>query len=109
MITVAHIKDMIVHWLATPVNGYFAQSYGCNIREQLLQELSSFTADKFIEKMKQDIPILQQLDSDQLAIIAQSNGFATVNVFIQLGNMLIEVGVGKQQTLKQDFYHVTAS
>ena len=57
-----NIKAMIDHWLSTPVNGYFGQSYGCNVRDQLLKNLSSFSADRFIEKMKADIPILGELD-----------------------------------------------
>lgn len=110
MINSANIEAMIDHWLSTPVNGYFGQSYGCNVREQLLKNLSRFGADHFIEKMKVDIPILSELDSSQLSIISQQSGFENVSVFIKLGNISIEVGsTNTDQNYNQDFYNVAAN
>lgn len=110
MITSENIKAMIDHWLSTPVNGYFGQSYGCNVRDQLLKNLSSFSADRFIEKMKADIPVLGELDSSQLSIVSQQSGFENVYIYIKLGNILIEVGSNNtEQDYNQDFYNVTAS
>lgn len=102
------ISNMINHWMATPVNGYFYQGYGCNIKEQLLRNLTAFSADTFIAKMKTDIPILQQLDDDQLSIVSQTPDFENVYVYIKLGDIFIEIGKADTTTTAQDFYDVTA-
>lgn len=109
MIKTQHIVNMINHWLATPPNGYFAQGYGCNVKEQLLQNLSAFTADAFIAKMKQDIPVLQQLNDDQLSIVTNTVDFERVQVFIQLGTVFIEVKPAIDNYVNQDFYNPNAS
>lgn len=109
MINVDQVKRMIEHWLATPVNGYFYQSYGSTVKEQLLKNQSAFLADQFLEKMKKDIPILQQLPSEQLNLVSQTQGFDGVVVYVQLGYILIEVGKTSHQVdLNQDYYDVTA-
>ncbi|WP_019518750.1 hypothetical protein [Faucicola boevrei] len=105
MITTDKIVAMIHHWLATPANGYFAQSYGNDIKKHLLVNLSAFTADEFIRKMKQDIPVLQQLNSDQLSIVSQTVDFESVKVFIKLGHILIDVGLSKNSNLGDTAYY----
>lgn len=109
MITTQNIVAMINHWLATPPNGYFSQGYGCNLKEQLLQNMDAFTADNFIKKMKVDIPVLQQLSDSQLSIVSNAIDFESVQVFIQLGDILIEVKPDTQPYNNQDFYNTAAS
>lgn len=109
MITTDKIVAMIEHWLATPVNGYFAQSYGNDIRMHLLVNLSAFNANEFIRKMKQDIPVLQQLSHEQFGIVTQTIDFEKVKVFIQLGNILIDVGFAKNNIGDTAYYDPTAS
>lgn len=110
MIDTQKIVNMINHWLATPVNGYFSQSYGSNVKEQLLKNLSAFSADNFLKKLKTDIPILSQLDSEQLGIVTQMPDFENVYVYIQLGKVFIEVGVtNSNKDTNQDYYNVAAS
>lgn len=110
MINTEKIVSMINHWLATPVNGYFYQSYGSNVKEQLLKNLTAFSADAFLQKLKIDVPILNQLNGDQLSVVTQMPDFENVYVYIKLGNILIEVGVADtNKDTNQDYYDVTAS
>lgn len=107
MISTSHVVAMIEHWLATPPNGYFGSSYGNNLAEQLLKNTSAFTADAFLAKMKKDIPILDEL-GDELNIVQSHEGFERVRVYIQLGDIHIEVKPHTNHT-QQDFYHVAAN
>ena len=75
----------------------------------LLVNLTAFTADEFIKKMKQDIPVLQQLNSDQLSIVTQTVDFDKVQVFIKLGHILIDVGLSNHNNNTGDYYDVTAN
>lgn len=103
------IVAMIEHWLSTPPNGYFGSSYGNNLAQQLLKNTDAFTADAFLEKMKADIPILNEL-GDDIAIVQNHLDFERVQVYIQLGRVYIEVVVpNTNPTIEQDYYHATAS
>lgn len=109
MIDAKTITAMVNHWLATPVNGYFYQNYGCTVKEQLLKNLTAFNADAFIAKMIQDIPILGELAQDELNIISETVGFEQVNVFIQIGSVLVEVGrADTGSAMDEDYQDVTA-
>ena len=109
MINEKTIVTMINHWLATPPNGYFYQGYGNNLREQLLKNMSDFSAQSFLQKLKADIPLLQQIPSESLNIVSQTQGFDSVLVYIQIGSILIELGRDESNTnLNQDYYDVTA-
>lgn len=109
MITTDKIVAMIEHWLSTPANGYFSQSYGNDIKMHLLVNLSAFTANEFVKKMKQDIPVLQQLSHEQFGIVTKTVDFETVKVFIQLGNILIDVGLSKNSIGETAYYDPTAN
>lgn len=102
------IKAMIEHWLSTPPNGYFAQSYGADVRNLLLRDLSSANADKLLKKLRRDIPLMDQLDDSQLSIGTEQIGFDQLHVYLIVGNINIKLGESKPQTADQDFYDVRA-
>lgn len=101
------IVGMIEHWLNTPVNGYFGQSYGADINSMLLQDLSSANADELIAKLKRDIPILTQLGEGGLSIETESVGFDGLKIYLFVGNIPIYLGQ-TTDSMNQDFYDTRA-
>lgn len=99
---------MVEHWLDTPPNGYFAQSYGADVRIMLLRDLSSQNADNLLKQLRRDIPILNQLDDSQLSISTNTAGCDQLYVYLLIGGIVIELGETNPQTADQDFYDVRA-
>lgn len=108
MIDAAKIKAMVNHWLSTPPNGYFGQSYGADVRNMLLRELSSDNADNLLKKLRQDIPLIAQLDDSQLSINTETRGFDKLYVYLFIGNIAIDLGEAKTENSDQDYYDVRA-
>lgn len=108
MITPQTIINMIEHWLSTPVNGYFGQGYGADIKSMLLQELSSAKADELLVKLRRDIPLLNQLGDNDLSIQTNAVGHDALQVFLMVGNMPIFIGETIDTTMNQDFYDTRA-
>ncbi|WP_394211161.1 hypothetical protein [Psychrobacter piscatorii] len=108
MIDAPKIKDMIDHWLATPPNGYFGQSYGADVRNMLLRELSTDNADNFLAQLRRDIPLLNQLNDSQLSINTTTVGYDQLYVYLRVGGIDIELGESTTETLDQDYYNVRA-
>lgn len=108
MIDAPKIKAMIEHWLQTPPNGYFAQSYGADVRNMLLRELSSDNADALIKKLRRDIPLIAQFDDNQVSISTTTRGHDQVYVYLFIGNITIDLGESNTQTSDQDYYDVRA-
>lgn len=82
-------KQIIVHWLNTPVNGYYGQSYGADLNSLLLQPMTARTADQLLAKLKRDIPLLSNLNSDQLSVRELVLGHDKKQLFIALGDVYI--------------------
>ena len=108
MIDSIDVKAMVTHWLDTPPNGYFAQSYGADVRAMLLRELSADNADALLKKLRLDIPLLNSLDESQLSVSTTTTGFDKLNVYLTIGTIDIELGEAKIETLEQDYYDVRA-
>lgn len=108
MITAEHIRQMIIHWLDTPPNGYFSQSYGADAKAMLLRELSADMADEFLSKLRTDIPIIDTLDEDQLSISIETVGFDKINVVLSIGNIDIQLNENPITDIDQDYYNVSA-
>ncbi len=108
MIDAPKIKNMIDHWLATPPNGYFGQSYGADVRNMLLRELSTDNADGFLAQLRRDIPLLNQLNDSQLSINTATAGFDKLYVYLSVGGIDIELGESTTETIDQDYYNVRA-
>ena len=107
-IEAADIKNMVEHWLRTPPNGYFGQGYGADVRSMLLKELSADNADGLLKKLRLDIPILNQLNENQLSISTQEADFDKLYVYLNIGGINIELGEAQTETSNQDFYNVRA-
>ncbi len=108
MIDATKIKTMVNHWLNTPPNGYFGQSYGADVRNMLLRELSSDNADNLLKKLRQDIPLIAQLDDSQISINTETRDFDKLYVYLFIGNIAIDLGEAKTENSDQDYYDVRA-
>jgi len=108
MIDSNDIRRMIVHWLDTPPNGYFAQGYGSDVKVMLLRELSADNADALLEKLRQDIPLLAGLNDSQLRIETATQGFDTLLVYLRVGSIEIMLSEPQTDTTNQDYYDVRA-
>ncbi|SDB86868.1 hypothetical protein [Acinetobacter boissieri] len=91
MIVSADVISMINHWLSTPPNGYFGSSYGADLNGLLLRPMTSDVANTFIAKMKEDLPILAQLHSDQLSLYTENISFEQKKIYLGVGNININL------------------
>jgi len=94
-ISIGDIQNMVSHWLTTISNGYLGSSYGQNAND-LLQNPLSFSADDFIIKLKNDLPILNSLPSDSVNIYKVDNGIDKATIYLNVS--------GKDFTLKGDYF-----
>ena len=103
------LRNMVNHWLSTPPNGYFGQSYGSDTKSLLLRELSANSADQLLAQLRQQIPILNQLNDDQLSIYEETSGFDTKRIYLSIGNIdiLLDDNTNNNDT-NQDYYDVRA-
>ncbi len=97
LIDVLKIEQMIDHWLGTPPNGYLGSSYGADLPSLLQKPLSHVTieADKFLAKMKQDIPILNALPAGSVNIYGQKvpGSFDKFEIFVTVFERQISLGL----------------
>lgn len=107
-IEINDIVNMIEHWLDTPPNGYFSQGYGADVRSLLLKELSADNADNLLKKLRLDIPLLNRLSDSQLNVTTAEADFDKLFVYLNVGNLNIELGEAKIETSNQDYYNVRA-
>lgn len=107
-IEINNIVNMIEHWLSTPPNGYFGQSYGADVRSMLLRELSADNADNLLKKLRLDIPLLNRLGDNQLSVTTLEADFDKLYVYLNVGGFNIELGEAQTETSNQDYYNVRA-
>lgn len=106
MIESGQIVAMIEHWLSTPPNSYFGQTYGADIRSILLQELSTDKADEMLAKIRRDIPLLNRLGEHELSIVSEQVGHDRLKIYLLVNNAPIPIGESKPETLSQDYYDI---
>lgn len=63
-ITAEEILDMVRHWFDCPPNGYLGGGYGCDLKSLLQQPQAGGLANAFIDKMHEDLPILDSWRGD---------------------------------------------
>lgn len=90
-ITGADIQAMVRHWLETPVNGYLGSGYGQDIKSLLMNPQAAGVADSFLAKLREDIPILQQLPPDSLNLYAVGTYPDKQTIVIEVGGTVIDL------------------
>lgn len=89
-VTLDRIMKMISHWMATRANNYIGSRYGSDPLSLLHQPLDTLSADAYIAKLKEDIPILAQL-GDAVNIYQQEVGNDKKRIFIEFNGQMAEV------------------
>lgn len=89
--TTSDIEKMIRHWLSTPPNGYFGSPYGADLNSLLLKKDSQEVAEKFLAKMKTDLPILSMLPSNTFELLLSDKGYETAILFLRVGQISINL------------------
>lgn len=94
MIEAKHVLAMIEHWLYTPPNGYFGSSYGADLKRLLMNPMSTPIADSFVAKLKQDVPLLNDLD---ISVLSENLSFERKRIFLSVGTSgLIDISAIQQ-------------
>lgn len=110
MISPEQLVNMINHWLDTPPNGYFAQGYGADVRAMLLKDPTTNNADKFLAKLREDMPLFANFNDDRLSIEIQTQEFDKLKVYLFIGNIPVLLGDSiNQHSFGQDYYDSRAS
>ncbi|ENV88216.1 hypothetical protein ACE5JW_11815 [Acinetobacter radioresistens] len=105
---VEQIQAMIEHWLDTPANAYYGSSYGADLRKLLFVPMHTEAADSFLDKMKEDIPLLADLDSNALSIVSEDIDHDKKHFYIQLGSIVIPLGTKQESNLTGETYNAFA-
>ncbi|AWL27146.1 hypothetical protein DJ533_00230 (plasmid) [Acinetobacter defluvii] len=103
-----HVKAIIEHWLNTPPNGYIGVNYGRNLAEILLKPMSVDSADLILQWIKEDIPLLRGLSSEELMIMSEDVGFDKKLFYIQIGQVLIPLQNKNVDEQMGDNYYANA-
>lgn len=92
VVNALEIQDMVTHWLSTPPNGYLGSDYGSGLQELLQTPLSSGMADRLIDKLLIDVPVLGALPSGTVNMYMEQKGNDRANLFITVYDSMIPVG-----------------
>lgn len=88
-ITASDLQAMVTHWLGCPPDGYLWSSYGSDVAALLQQPLSGTSADEFIDKLREDVP-LTATRQDVVELRAVRSGVDKLQIGIDvLGSFII--------------------
>jgi hypothetical protein len=90
-ITGKDIQDMVRHWLNVPVCGYLGSGYGQDIKALLQLPHSDGAPEAFLDKMRQDIPMLAVLPPGSVNLYAVRTPPDGVELFIDVAGTAIQV------------------
>lgn len=82
------IIDIIRHWLSTPSNAYFGESYGANLTSFLLRPMTEDHANRFIDKLYKDIPMFANQD---ISLWQESEDHDTKIIYLKIGEFAINL------------------
>lgn len=92
MITAQQLVAMFIYWFNTPCNSIFGQSFGADRTDLFLRPEDAPIADDFLNKLRRDMPIFAQLNSEQLTIEVEHQGFDVVMIYVRILGVLVELG-----------------
>lgn len=92
--TAQDLVDMTTHWLGTPVYGYLGSDYGSDLKEMLQKPITSGIANKALQKLRDDIPIIGALPSSSVNMYAQQVGSERVNIAIDIAGAWVQMDSG---------------
>lgn len=86
------VADMTEHWTETPADGYLGSSYGQNFKSYLQQPQTAVAANSFIQKLRNDVEILQILPSDAVSLYAVDRGIDGTAVSLSIAGRNFDLG-----------------
>ena len=83
-ITGTEISEMVDHWLHTPVNGYLGSDYGQDAKSLLQRPHMEGAANGFLRKLREDVPVLDALPADAVALYGQPSGVDRLDIVLEV-------------------------
>jgi hypothetical protein len=108
LLGVKEITAILDHWQNTPVNAYRGSSYGEDHNKLLLQTMSEDIADDYLSKLKRDIPLLANLDSDTLSILSEDIGHDTKRIYLSVGSVLLPIATADTSNYQGETFYANA-
>lgn len=91
-ITGKDVQKMVTHWLGTPVNGYLGSDYGQDAKRLLQRPQADATlANAFLQKLKNDVPILKALPSGSVNLYGTTTAPDRLDLTIEVAGQPIKV------------------
>lgn len=90
-ITGNEIQGMVRHWLNTPVGGYLGSDYGQDTKSLLQRPHSDGAADSFLEKMRDDVPVLQAMPAGALNLYGVPFAPDRLDLIVEVAGQAIEI------------------
>lgn len=91
-ITADELQGMVTHWAATPPNGYLGSSYGADTLAMLHTPQKTGLADAFLNKLREDVPLVGALPAQALNLYAQDSAPDQRTIYIEASGRLVALG-----------------
>lgn len=104
----AEIVSILEHWNGTKANAYRGSGYGENHNRMLFQNMSMDHADQIIDKIKQDIPLFANLDSETLKVMSEDLENDVKAIYIVVGSAEIMIGTTDNSNYTGDTFYANA-
>jgi len=90
-ITAQDAQKMVRHWLDTPCNAYLGSDYGQDAKSLLQRPLSDGLADSFLQKLREDVPVVGVLPPGAVNLYAEETPPDRLHIFIDIAGQDIDV------------------
>lgn len=91
VITGELVQAMIRHWLSTPPNGYLGSGYGSDVMSLLQTAMLTMSADSFLAKMREDLPVIGALPSGAINLYFEDRGNDSKVLFVEVMGSLVSI------------------
>lgn len=82
---------MVRHWLNTPVHGYLGSDYGQDAKALLQLPQSDGTPDAFLQKLRNDVPILKALPAGSVNLYGVPTPPDRLDLVIEVAGQVIGI------------------
>jgi hypothetical protein len=82
---------MVSHWLSVPTHGYLGSGYGQDVKSLLQRPQADGSADEFLEKLQNDIPVLQVLPPGSTNLYGVQTAPDRLDLIIEVAGRTFEV------------------
>lgn len=90
-ITGTDIIGMVRHWLGTPTGSYLGSDYGSDAKSLLQNPQNAGLADRFVAKLKKDIPVLSSMPPGSVSLYAVPSGTDRLDIVIDIAGVSIVI------------------